>query len=65
MIEPTSPSRMERLLGLAIYVVVIAMAGGLLVGIAGLVGGNLQAAGVGFVAAALGAGLLANALLRP
>ena len=66
MTEPTSsPSRMERLLGLAIYVVVIAMAGGLLVGIAGLVSGKLEAAGAGFIAAALGSGLLANALLRP
>ena len=55
---------MERLLGLAIYVVVIAMAGGLLVGIAASVAANWQAAGLGFLAAAIGGGLLANALLR-
>lgn len=61
---PPTPSRMERLLGLAIYIVVIAMAGGLFVGIAGSVSGNWQAAAIGFLAAALGGGLLANALLR-
>jgi hypothetical protein len=55
---------MERLLGLAIYVVVIAMAGGLFVGIAGSVRGNWEAAAIGFLAAAIGGGLLANALLR-
>ena len=55
---------MERLLGLAIYVVVIAMAGGLFVGIAASVNRNWQAAGIGFLASALGGGLLANALLR-
>jgi len=55
---------MERLLGLAIYVVIIAMAGGLFVGIAASVSANWQAAAIGFLAAALGGGLLANALLR-
>lgn len=65
MTQPPSPqSRMERLLGLAIYVVVIAMAGGLFVGIGALVNGNWQAAGLGFLAAAVGGGLLAGALLR-
>ena len=65
MTTPTpAPSRMERLLGLAIYVVIIAMAGGLFVGIAGSVTANWQAAAIGFLAAALGGGLLANALLR-
>lgn len=55
---------MERLLGLAIYVVILAMAGGLFVGIAGSVNRDWQAAAIGFLAAAIGGGLLANALLR-
>ena len=65
MTTPTpASSRMERLLGLAIYVVILAMAGGLFVGIAGSVNRDWQAAAIGFLAAAIGGGLLANALLR-
>jgi hypothetical protein len=63
-VSTPASSRMERLLGLAIYVVMIAMAGGLFVGIAGSVRGNWEAAAIGFLAAAIGGGLLANALLR-
>lgn len=56
--------RPERLVSLSLYCLAIAAVGGIVMGVMGMFGAHWTAAGLGFVAAAISAGAVLNAMLR-
>ena len=56
--------RPERLVSLSLYCLAIAGVGGIVIGVMGMFGAQWTAAGLGFVAAAISAGAVLNAMLR-